>query len=187
MGLPPSSATFKRSPSRSPTLLDATILRHRLIARKIAPDFTLQGVAGQQLHLGRPSSALAVYVFPGATSSPAHGQDTPLADAEEHRSFREAHEQLSTLGLIAVGVSSQPAVRLTEAITANRLQHALASDPEVTLGDMLDLPTFPAGGGRAYERLTLLIIAGQITQVFYPVPAPGRGAQEVLDHLTAGR
>jgi peroxiredoxin len=184
---PPSSATFKRPPARRPTLLDATVLRHRLIGQKIPADFALQGTAGQQLRLGRPSGALVVYLFPGSTSSPAHGQDTPLADAEEHRSFREAREPLSTLGLVVLGVSSQPEAKLKEAIDANRLRHPLACDPALTLGELLDLPTFPAGGGRVYERLTILVIAATITQVFYPVPAPGRAAQEVLDHLTPGR
>lgn len=183
MGLPP-SVTFKRAPPRSSTLLDATVFRHRLIGRTITADFTVNATdEQQQLHLGGPTAALIVYLFPGSASSPAHGHDTPLADAEEHRSFREAHEQLSSLGLIVVGVSSQPAATLQDAIAANRLTQLLASDPTLRLGKLLDLPTFPVGGGRAYERLTILIVAGQITQVFYPVPTPGRHAEEVLAHF----
>lgn len=185
MGLPP-SATFKRPP-REPSTLDATVLRHRLVGQRVAADFSLNDTDERQLRLGRPTGALVLYLFPGSITSPAHGQDTPLADAEEHRGFRETREQLSGLGLIVVGVSSQPAAKLKDTIAANRLAHPLASDPALALGDLLELPTFPASGGRVYERLTILVIAGQITQVFYPVPAPGNAAQEVLDHLTGGR
>lgn len=182
MGLP-SGATFKRAPSRSPTLLDATVLRHRLIGRKLDADFALDATDGQQLRLGGPTAALAVYLFPGSATSPEYGHDTPLADAEEHRSFRDLHERLTRLGLIVVGVSSQPEAKLKEAIAANRLRQPLASDATLRLGELLKLPTFRAGAERAYERLTVLIVAGKISQVFYPVPTPGSHAQEVLAHL----
>lgn len=179
----PSSATFKRPAARSPTLLDATVLRHRLIGRQITADFALDATDGRQLRLGGPTAALVVYLFAGTPTSPEYGNDTPLADAEEHRSFRDLHRRMASLGLIVVGVSTQPAVKLNEAIAANRLKQRLVSDPTLRLGELLKLPTFRAGGGAAYERLTILIIAGKISQVFYPVPTPGSHAQEVLGHL----
>jgi peroxiredoxin len=178
------SATFRRPPPRSPTPLDATVLRHRLVGTKVTAEFTVEATDGKQVRLGGPTAALVVYLFPGSTSSSEHGADTPLADAEEHRSFRDLHEQMTALGLIVVGVSSQPAAKLREPITANRLPQPLASDPTLRLGELLRLPTFRLGAEQLYERLTLLIVAGKITQVFYPVPSPGSHAAEVLDHLT---
>ena len=148
------------------------MLRHRLIGSKLPVGFEVEDTAGHQLRLGGPSGAVVAYLFPGSATSPTHGHDTPLADAEEHRGFREAGERLSALGLTVVGVSSQPAAKLQQAIAANHLRHRLASDPRLKLGDLLDLPTSPVGAGRIYERLTLLVIGGRITQVFYPCPLP---------------
>lgn len=177
------TATFRRLPLRSPTPLDATALRHRLIGTEIAAEFTVETTDGKRVRLGGLTAALVAYLFPGSTSSPEHGADTPLADAEEHRSFRDLHERMASLGLIVVGVSSQPAAKLREAIIANDLPQPLASDPTLRLDELLRLPTFHLGGEQLYERLTLLIVAGKITRVFYPVPSPGRHASEVLDHL----
>jgi peroxiredoxin len=92
---------------------------------------------------------------------------------------------MTALGLIVVGVSSQLAAKLREAIAANCLPQPLASDLTLRLGELLRLPTFRLGAEQLYERLTLLIVAGKITQVFYPVPSPGSHAAEVLDHLTS--
>ena len=94
----PSSATFKRPPARSPTLLDATVLRHRLIGRQITADFALDATDRRQLRLGGPTAALVVYLFPGTATSPEYGNDTPLADAEEHRSFRDLYRRMASLG-----------------------------------------------------------------------------------------
>jgi peroxiredoxin len=179
-----SSATFRRLPLRSPTPLDATMLRHRLIGKKIAAEFTVEATDGRQVRLGGVTAALVAYLFPGSTSSPEHGADTPLADAEEHRSFRDLYAQMTALGLSIVGVSSQPVAKLQDAIAANRVSQPLVSDPTLRLDELLRLPTFRLGGEQLYERLTLLIVAGKITRVFYPVPNPGSHAAEVLDHLT---
>lgn len=183
----PSSATFKRHPPRGSDPVDAHALRHRLIGTTITAGFTLQSTDAQRLCLAGPTAALVAYMFPGSATSPAHGRDTGLADAEEHRSFRDLHEQTTALGLIVVGVSSQPDTKLKEVIAANRLLQPLASDPKLRLGELLRLPSFRIGDEHLYDRLTILIIAGKISQVFYPVPTPGRHAAEVLEHLTAGR
>lgn len=184
---PPSSATFKRPPPRGSDPVDAHALRHRLIGRTITAGFTLQSTNAQQLCLAGPTAALVAYPFPGSASSPAHRRDTPLADAEEHRSFRDLHEPMTALGLIVVGVSSQPDAKLKEAIAANRLPQPLASDPKLRLGELLRLPTFRICDEHLYDRLTILIIAGKISQVFYPVSASGRHAEEILAHITARR
>jgi len=167
------SATSRRLPLCWPTSLDATTLRHRLIGTKIAVEFTVEATDGKHARLGGVTAALVAYLFPGSTSSPEHGADTPLADAEEHRSFRDLHEQTTALGLTVVGVSSQPVAKLQDAIAAT-----------LRLDELLRLPTFRLGAEQLYERLTILIVAGKITRVFYPVLNPGSHAAEVLDHLT---
>jgi len=183
----PPSASFKRTPPRSAEPLDGYVLSRRLIGTRIAAGFALQDSDGSRLRLAGTTTAHVVYLFPGSATSPIHGHDTPLADAEEHRAFRDLHERMTDLGLIVVGVSTQPEQKLTEAIAANRLPQPLASDPTFRLGDLLRLPEFRFGADRLYDRLTMLIIAGKITHIFYPVPAPGRHAEEVLAHITAWR
>ena len=180
----PPSATYKRPPhSAWPTQLEAISLRHRLIGRKLPAGFTIQSTDERQLRLAGPTAALVVYLFPGSATSPEHGPDTPLADAEEHRSFRDLHERLTHLGLIVVGVSSQPAAKLQEAIAANRLPQPLASDPTRRVGEPLKLPTFRAGAEprlraaddphhRRPDHPGLLSSAH-----------PGRHADEVLAHF----
>jgi peroxiredoxin len=132
---------------------------------------------------GEPISV--AYLSPGSPTSPAHGTDTLLADAEEHRAFRNSHEQITAHEVMVLGISSQPAAKLHEALTANCLCHPLASEMTLSLAELLKLPMFRDGSGHFYERLTIIITAGKITQVFYPVPLPGRHAEEVLAHLEA--
>ena len=45
------------------------------------------------------------------------------------------------------------------------------------------LPVFAAGGLTLYRRLTVIVSAGVIERVFYPVTAPGRHPAEVLGWL----
>ncbi len=179
------SATPTRAPNPAwPTRLEAIGLRHRLIGA-VAPELTLQSTGGQELKLTDAPSSLVAYMFPGSATSPAHGSDTPLADAEEHRAFRDLHKRITRLECMVVGISSQPVAKLQEASEANRLRQPLASDQAFQLRDLLKLPTFRVGAEHIYERLTILITAGKITQVFYPVPAPGRHAEEILEHIAA--
>lgn len=167
-----------------PTPFDAHALRHRLIGMNVAATLAVRSTAGEKLCLARRSASFIVYLFPGSATSPAHGADTPLTDAEEHRGFRDLHKQITAQEATVVGVSSQSAEKLKDAIAKNRLCQPLASDPNLRVGELLKLPTFRVGAECLYERLTLLITAGRITEVFYPVLAPNHHAGEVLDYIT---
>jgi peroxiredoxin len=57
------------------------------------------------------------------------------------------------------------------------------SDAELRLVRALRLPTFEANGSTLVKRLTLVIRAGEIEHVFYPVFPPDTHAGEVLDWL----
>ena len=68
------------------------------------------------------------------------------------------------------------------------LDYPLASDPRLTVADVLHLPTFEVEGvGRLYKRLTFVARAGVIEKVFYPVFPPDRNAEEVLAWLMQRR
>ena len=50
------------------------------------------------------------------------------------------------------------------------------------------LPTFEFGGSTLYKRVTLVLEAGRVSHVFYPVFPPDRNAGDVVAWLeTSGR
>jgi peroxiredoxin len=151
-------------------------LVHRLIGMPVG--VTLHNTEGCALCLGADVS-FVIYIYPGSDTSDAHGSDTPLADAEQHRGFRELHDDLVACRFATVGVSSQPVEKQQEAIAVNRLPQQLASDESLRLADLLTLPTFWLHGKRRYKRLTLVIVQGVILHAFYPVVVPGRHAAEI--------
>jgi peroxiredoxin len=124
---------------------------------------------------GRPGEALP----DGWDAIPGARGCTPEACA-----FRDHHADLLAAGADAVyGLSSQSTEEQTEAVTRLHLPFPLLSDPALQLADQLQLPTFEAGGKTRYRRLTLIITAGTIEHVFYPIFPPDGHAGEVLRWL----
>ena len=131
-----------------------------------------------------------VYVYP-LTGSP--GVDLPEGwdgipgargcTAEAH-GFRDHHAELRDTGAARVyGLSSQATAYQRELADRLRLPFAMLSDPTLALHGALGLPVFAAGGMTLYRRLTMIISAGVIEQVFYPVPVPDQHPVEVLGWL----
>lgn len=141
--------------------------------------------AGIPPRLDAPDTSLAIYFYPGCSTSGRCEIDTPLLDAEQHRGFRDLRDDFAARHVTIVGISSQPINKQEEAITANRLPHLLARDGALQLADALHLPTFRLGAERVFQRLTLVVVRGTIRQVFFPVAAPGRHAAEVAARLRA--
>lgn len=180
-GVPP-SAHYKRAPHSLDGTIGAHQLRHRLIGMHVPP-LALASASGEQVRLGGDDLSFVAYIYPGSDTSDQHGSDTPLADAEEHRGFRDLYEDLTAQRFTTIGVSSQPVEKLREAITANRLPQQLASDSMLLLAELLDLPTFRVRSERFYQRVTIIVTQGKITQAYYPIPVPGRHAAEVIARL----
>lgn len=101
--------------------------------------------------------------------------------------------QFEKLGIKIFGVSSQRAEDLVEIAQRNRLSYQLLSDEELHLTKALRLPTFtvqsPVGlvPPICIKRLTLVVTAGRIEKVFYPVFPPDKSAEDVLGHLKQTR
>ena len=57
------------------------------------------------------------------------------------------------------------------------------ADPDLRLRDALALPTFEFGGITLYKRVTLVLEAGRVSHVFYPVFPPDRNAGDVVAWL----
>lgn len=103
--------------------------------------------------------------------------------------FRDHYQQLREAGASSVyGMSSQTTDYQAEAVERLHLPFPMISDPELSLADALNLPTFSAPGhDRLYSRLTLAIQGNEIEKVFYPIFPPNEHAKEVLDWLHSSR
>jgi len=153
----------------------------------------LPSTAGEPITLSGLGDPLALlYLYP-MTARPG----VPLPDdwdlipgargcTPEACSFRDRYADLRALGVDLYGLSSQTSEYQREAVDRLRLPFPLLSDESLALADALSLPTFTAGGMRLFERLTMLIRAGRIDRLFYPVPSPPDHADEVLAALRVG-
>ena len=120
-----------------------------------------------------PGGSEAWDALPGARGC------TPQACA-----FRDHYGELRDLGAEVFGLSTQTTEYQREAVERLRLPFELLSDAGFALTEALGLPTFKAGGMRLLKRLTLVIRAGRIVKVFYPVFPPDEHPEEVIGWLS---
>lgn len=138
--------------------------------------------------LGAGRSVVYVYPLTGrpGTDLPEGWDAIPGARGctPEARGFRDHHDEFAAAGAARVfGVSSQDTDYQREAAERLGLPFAMLSDHTLRLADTLGLPTFEVSGMRLYKRLTLIIRAGVIEHVFYPVFPPDEHAGQVLAWL----
>src|SRR6266550_631213 len=164
------------SPSQTPNLTGRAM-----------PSLYLPSTAGDSIDLSALGNPLAVlYLYP-MTARPG----VPLPEGwdlipgarrctPEACSFRDRYAELRALGVDLYGLSGQSSEYQREAVDRLRLPFPLLSDETLALAEELSLPTFTAGGMRLFTRLTMLIAAGTIERVFYPVPSPADHAAEAF-------
>jgi len=99
--------------------------------------------------------------------------------------FRDHFAEISALGAGVFGVSTQDTDYQREAAERLHLPFELLSDSEFALTDALRLPTFHFEGERLLKRLTLVVRAGRVEHVFYPVFPPDGHAEKVLAWLSS--
>jgi peroxiredoxin/DNA-binding transcriptional MerR regulator len=186
---PPDPADLYTLPPDLPVPADDGAADH-LVGRP-APAVVLPSTSGDDVALDRLGAGRTVlYVYPltgrpevdlpeGWDTIPgARGCTTQACD------FRDHHAELLESGARAVfGLSSQDTDYQRELVARLRLPFAMLADPGFTVARALRLPTFAAGGLTLYRRLTLVIHAGAIEHVFYPVFPPNRHAQQLLTWL----
>jgi peroxiredoxin len=97
--------------------------------------------------------------------------------------FRDHFEEFRDLKTEVFGLSTQTVEYQTEMASRLHLPFEILSDADWKLSQALPLPTFEAGGMRLLKRLTLVIRAGRIEHVFYPVFPPNESAEQVLGWL----
>jgi len=136
-----------------------------------------------------PAGRTVIYLYP-LTGQP--GVDLPdgwdsipgaRGCSTEACSFRDHYDELHQAGAAEIyGMSSQSPPYQAEVVERLHLPFQMLSDPEFTVADVLDLPTFAAPGhSRLYSRLTLIVNNGTVEHVFYPVFPPNTHAGQVLD------
>jgi len=123
---------------------------------------------------GRPDEP----VPPGWNEIPGARGCTPQACA-----FRDHHRDLLDLGAEVFGLSAQTTADQREFAQRVHLPYELLSDAELELARALRLPSFAVEGRVLLKRLTLIVRAGAIEQVFYPVFPPDRNAADVVRWL----
>jgi peroxiredoxin len=156
------------------------------------PPLELAATAGDRIDLGQIAAGrLVVYVYPRTGTpgepSPDGWDDIPGARGCTPQScaYRDSLAQFERLGAAVVGISAQGASEQLEFAQREHIPFPLLSDPALELAGKLRLPTFEAAGMTLYRRLTLVVEAGQIVKVFYPVFPPDRDAAQVLAWLAA--
>lgn len=83
------------------------------------------------------------------------------------------------------GLSTQTTEYQREAAERLHLPFPLLSDHSLLLASALSLPMFQAGGMTLLKRLTMIIEAGVIKHVFYPVHPPEKNADAVIGWMKA--
>ena len=127
---------------------------------------------------GRPDQAplggeAAWNAIPGARGC------TPQACA-----YRDQHAEFAALSATLYGLSTQDTEYQQEAVFRLHLPFPLLSDAQLKFTRALRLPTFTFEGLELIKRLTLIIRAGRIEQVFYPVFPSNADAARVVEWLT---
>lgn len=157
------------------------------------PSLSLPSTDGGAVDLAAASRAgrVVVFIYPrtgqpgvelpdGWDSIPGARGCTPQACG-----FRDLASEFAALDTTIYGLSTQETAYQREAATRLRLPFTLLSDARLRLRTALRLPTFEAQGMTLLRRMSLVLEAGRVRDVLYPVFPPDRSASDVLDLLTA--
>ena len=155
------------------------------------PRVTLRSTGGRDVDaadLGDRRTVLYFYPRTGRPDRPVPAEWDAIPGARgctpESCGFRDHFAEISALGAGLYGVSTQDTDYQREAAERLRLPFELLSDSEFALTDALRLPTFDFEGVRLLKRITLIVQAGRIEHVFYPIFPPDRHAEAVLTWLS---
>ena len=149
----------------------------------------LPSTDGSSVDLASLKGRLVIYIYPmtgrPGVSLPDGWDSIPGARGctPQSCSFRDHYTELSALDTGVFGLSVQDTEYQREARDRLHLPFQLLSDSSLQLKSAMRLPTFFVQNVELYKRLTLIIEAGKIEKVFYPVFPPDKNAEEVLAWL----
>ena len=174
-------------PPGLPVPVDDGLARH-LPGLRVASQ-SLLATTGEWVDLSLLPGRTVVYCYPRTglpDQDPPDGWDlipgargcTPQSCA-----FRDRHRELEALGARVFGLSTQDTEYQREVATRLHLPFPLLSDVGLEFASAMRLPTFEVQSMRLLKRLTLIIDAGVVQHVFYPVFPPDRDAQNVIEWI----
>jgi peroxiredoxin len=178
-------------PADLPVPIDDGATAH--LAGMQLPDIALAATDGSTVSLARLAGRTVVYAYP-RTGEPGKAMLVPEWDqipgargcTPQSCGFRDHHAELKAAGADQVfGLSTQATAYQQEMAERLHLPFPVLSDEGLAFTGALRLPTFEAAGLTLIKRLALIIDAGRITHVFYPVFPPDRNAGDVLAWLKA--
>ena len=155
------------------------------------PALHLESSAGivDLTELGSKLAVLYVYPATGVPGQPSPDGWDAIPGARgctpQSCAFRDHAGELADLGARIAGLSAQPLTAQVEFAQREHMPFPVVADPELRLRDALALPTFEFGAATLYKRVTLVIEAGRVRHVFYPVFPPDRNAADVVAWLRA--
>ena len=154
------------------------------------PSLALPTTDGKSVDLSKLQGRTVVYAYP-RTGKP--GVPNPMGwdmipgargCSPQSCAFRDHFAELKRLGVAQMfGLSTQDTAYQKEAAERLHLPFPLLSDAGLALARAMRLPTFEVDGMTLLTRVTLVIDAGRITHVFYPVFPPDQNAALVVEWL----
>ncbi len=159
------------------------------------PSIELQATSGVMVDLSKEESGwLIIYCYPrtgrpneepiGGVAAwdaiPGSRGCTPQSCA-----YRDHHAELTALDATVYGISTQDTDYQREAASRLHLPFSLLSDAQFKFSRALRLPTFTFMGMELIRRLTLIVRAGKIQEVFYPVFPPDADSERVIAWLSS--
>lgn len=155
------------------------------------PDLDLPSTTGDRVNLMHRShqARLVVFAYPRTGRpgiEPPPGWDEVLGArgcTPEACAFRDLTDEFTDAGAQIFGLSTQDPDDQKEAAVRLGLPYALLSDANLQLADALRLPTFAISGMTLLRRLTMILHAGKVEHVLYPVFPPDEAAATALTVL----
>ena len=159
-----------------------------------APAVTLLATHGEPVRLDQLRATRAVICAYPRTGPPGQGPLAPGWDqipgargcTPESCGFRDHHAKPVALGAEVYGLSTQDTACPREVGTPLGLPFPQLSDSTLRLTTAWRLPARVAAGRTLLRRLTVVLPAGLVEHVWYPVLPPDRPATEAVGGL-AGR
>lgn len=176
------------APAPSVEVPNEAALVGSLLGRPV-PQLTLESTWGPVDLADLGAAKLVLFIYPHATGLP----DAPVAGWDlvpgargctaQSCAFRDSQQDLEGLGAMIAGLSVQTVDEQRAFAERVGVRYRLISDPALRLALVLGLPTFEVSGRTFYRRITLLVRAGRIAHVIYPIPEPERNAADVMAWL----
>ncbi|HEX5080333.1 MAG TPA: peroxiredoxin [Geminicoccaceae bacterium] len=188
------ASDFSTLPADLPVPVDDGACDH-LVGMRV-PDIPLPSTAGRSVVLaktGRPRTVVYVYPRTGEPDKPSPPGWDAIPGARgctpQSCGFRDHHRELLDLGAEVFGLSAQTTAYQQEMVERLHLPFEVLSDADLRFAWALRLPTFEVAGEDGImtliKRLTLVLRAGRIEHVFYPVFPPDRSAADTIAWLRA--